>query len=406
MVVINEDLFAQEAIDDPYSYYGRLREEDPIHWNPLYETWVITRYHDVLWFLRHPELFSSETFMRDPKSPYPPILDADEELYEFNKKYLGSYWFIRRDAPDHFRMRKVIQPYFNPKYIEGKFRSKVQEVITYLLSELENQGRMDILYDFATPLPILVIAEWLGLPHQDREFIRQLSRNLVAFDQENPDRHQLLHKAITTLVEYIDPVVEERLASPRDDLLSILSEGEKQGVICRDEVLGSALLLLAAGHHTTINLICNGTLALIRHPDRWDMLKQNPSLIVRATEEVLRYDSPVKRVPRIAAEDSEIHGKTIGKSERVLLALSSANRDSRPFSNPDTFDITRYPNSHVAFGGGTHYCLGANLARLEGQEALKAITQKFSPFHLETEKLEYQTLLNFRGLKSLPVSWH
>ncbi len=404
MLAMTEDLLAPEAIDDPYTYFGRLREEDPIHWNALYETWVITRYDDVVWFLRRPELFSSEIFLRDPNPPYPPILDADEELYEFNKKYL-SHWFIRRDTPDHLRMRAVVHPHFNPKYIDGRFRTMVREVIDDLLSEVEAQGRMDVLRDFATPLPVLVIAQWLGLPQQDREFIRQLSRNLLALDQENPDRNQAVHQAITTLVDYLNPLVEERLTHPQDDLLSALAQGEKQGIIDRDEVLSNSLLLLVAGHQTTINLIGNGTLALLRHPNRWEQLKQDPSLIVKATEEVLRYDGPVKRAPRIAAEDVEVHGKTIRKADRILLVLSAANRDPRQFANPDAFDITRYPNPHVAFGGGPHHCLGSTLARLEGQEALKAITQRFAPFRVETPRLEYQTLLNLRGLKALPVSW-
>src|SRR5262249_55057024 len=173
MLTINEDLLGPEAIEDPYTYYGRLREEDPIHWNPLHETWVITRYDDVVWCLRHPELFSSEIFLRDARPPFPPILDTDLALYEFNKKYL-SHWFIRRDTPDHLRMRRVVHPYFNPRYIEGRFRTLVREVIHDLLAEVEARGHMDVLQDFAAPLPVLVIAQWLGLPQQDRQFIRQL----------------------------------------------------------------------------------------------------------------------------------------------------------------------------------------------------------------------------------------
>ncbi len=389
MLAINEDLLGPEAIANPYTYYGRLREEDPIHWNPLYATWVLTRYADVVWALRHPEVFSSEIFLRDPHPPLPPILETDQALYEFNKHYL-SHWFIRRDAPDHLRMRRVVHAHFNPKYIAGRFRTLVQEVIHALLAEVEDRGRMEVLQDFAAPLPVLVIAQWLGLPQQDREFIRQLSRHLLALDQENPDRNQAVHQAITTLVEYITPLVEERLTRPRDDLLSVLAAGEKHGSLSRDEVLGNTLLLLVAGHQTTINLIGNGILALLRHPDRWAQLQRDATRITRATEEILRYDAPVKRAPRIAAAEVELHGQTIRQGERVLLVLSAANRDPRQFADPDTFDITRDPNPHVAFGGGIHHCLGANLARLEGQEAFRAITQRFAPFTLTTERLEYQ----------------
>ena len=404
MLVINEDLLGPEAIVDPYTYYGRLREEDPIHWNPLYETWVLTRYADVVWVLRHPEVFSAEIFLRDPHPPSPPILETDQALYEFNKHFL-SHWFLRRDAPDHLRMRRVVHSHFNPKYIAGRFRPLVQEVIRDLLAEVEERGCMEVLQDFAAPLPVWVIAQWLGLPQQDREFIRQLSRHLLALDQENPDRNQAVHQAITTLVEYLTPLVEERLTSPRDDLLSVLATGEKQGSLSRDEVVGNTLLLLVAGHQTTINLIGNGILTLIHHPDHWAQLQRDATLIPRATEEILRYDAPVKRAPRIAAADVELHGKTIRQAERVLLVLSAANRDPRQFSDPDTFDITRDPNPHVAFGGGIHHCLGANLARLEGQEAFRAITQRFAPFRLATERLDYQTLLSLRGLKALWVSW-
>jgi cytochrome P450 len=164
-------------------------------------------------------------------------------------------------------------------------------------------------------------------------------------------------------------------------------------------------MTLVAGHQTTINLIGNGILALLRHPDHWTQLQRDPARITRATEEILRYDAPVKRAPRIAAADIELHGKTIRQGERVLLVLSTANRDPRQFADPDTFDSTRDPNPHVAFGGGIHHCLGANLARLEGQEAFRAITQRFAPFSLATERLDYQTLLSLRGLKALSVSW-
>jgi len=290
--------------------------------------------------------------------------------------------------------------------IEGRFRTLVREVIHALLAEVEARGHMDVLQDFAAPLPVLVIAQWLGLPQQDRQFIRQLSRYLLALDQENPDRNQAVHTAISTLVAYLNPFVEERLTTPQDDLLSALAAGEKQGSLSRDEVLGNALLLLVAGHQTTINLIGNGTLALLRHPDHWEQLTRDAALIGRATEEILRYDAPVKRAPRIAAAEVERREQTIRQAERVLLVLSAANRDPRQFSDPDTFDITRHPNPHVAFGGGIHHCLGANLARLEGQEAFRALTQRFSPLSMDTERLEYQTLLSLRGLKSLRVSWH
>jgi cytochrome P450 len=404
MVSAHEDLMAPDVLEDPYTYFGRLREGDSVHWNPLYETWVITRYDDVIWSLRRPEIFSSEVFLKDPRAPYPPILEEDTGLYDFNKTYL-SHWFIRRDPPDHARMRKIPHLEFSPKHIEQRFRSMVQGIIKDLVREVEGKGTMDVIQDFAAPLPILVIAEWLGFPKEDREFLRQSSRGVLSVDEAAADRNERTTKALLTFKEYINPFVEERLANPRDDLLSLMAAGEKEGVMSRDEVVGNLILLLIAGHQTTINLIANGTLALMRHPDQWQRLKQDPSLIVKATEEILRYDGPVKRAPRIAAADFELGGKTIRKAERILIILSSANRDPRQFTDPDTLDITRHPNPHVAFGGGIHHCLGANLARLEGQEAIKSLVQQFPPLRLETQKLEYQPLLNLRALTCLPVSW-
>jgi cytochrome P450 len=405
MVTVHDDLLAPDVVEDPYTYFGRLREEDPVHWNPLYETWVITRYDDVVWSLRRPEFFSSEVFLRDPTRPYPPILEEDEGLYDFNKRYL-SHWFIRRDPPDHTRMRRIPHLQFSPKYIEQRFRRMVQDILTDLIRDVEAQGQMDVIQDFAAPLPILVIAEWLGFPKEDREFLRQSSRGVLSVDEAAADRNERTAKALLTLKEYINPLIDERMAHPRDDLLSMMGAGEREGTMSRDEVIGNLILLLIAGHQTTINLIGNGTLALMRHPDQWERLRRDPSLIVKATEELLRYDGPVKRAPRIAAEDFELGGKTIRRSERVLIVLSSANRDPRQYSEPDTLDITRYPNPHVAFGGGIHHCLGANLARLEGQEALKALVQRFPPFRLGTEKLAYQPLLNLRALAGLPVAWN
>jgi cytochrome P450 len=404
MVAVHDDLLGPDVVEDPYTYFGRLREEDPVHWNPLYETWVITRYDDVVWSLRRPEFFSSEVFRRDPRPPYPPILQEDEGLYEFNKLYL-SHWFIRRDPPDHTRMRRIPHLQFSPKYIEQRFRRMVQDIITFLIQDIEEKRQMDVIQDFAAPLPILVIAEWLGFPKEDREFLRQSSRGVLSVDEAAADRNERTAKALLILKEYINAFIDERVAHPQDDLLSLMAEGEQEGTMSRDEVIGNLILLLIAGHQTTINLIGNGALALMRHPDQWEQLARDPSLIVKATEEILRYDGPVKRAPRIAAEDFELGGKTIRKSERILIVLSSANRDPRQFTDPDTLDITRYPNPHVAFGGGIHHCLGANLARLEGQEGIKALLQHFPPFRLETETLEYQPLLNLRALTGLPVSW-
>lgn len=404
MTAIQDDLFSSEVIADPYTYFRHVREADPVHWNEKYGVWIITRYDDVVWLLRHQELFSSEVFKRDPREPYPPIQESDLEMYHFVRGFFGDF-FIQHDRPEHTEMRKVVHGYFTPKSME-KWRSLVQSAITDLLDEAEAQGQMDVMRDFATPLPLLVIAQMLGMPWQDRRFLRELSEKLIFIGRGEPDRMRPTGEAIHGLVEYLSPLVAERLARPGDDLLSVLASGEKRGAYTRDEVLANAVLLLLAGHETTINLICNGTLAFIRHPDQWALLQANPALAERATEECLRYDPPVKSLQRLAVQDVELGGKTLRSLDRARWFITAANRDPAKFTEPDTFDITRDPNLHIAFGSGIHHCLGATLARVEGQEAFKALVRRFPALHVETEELEYQPSITFRSLKSLPVTWN
>src|SRR5499427_6199237 len=301
-----------------------------------------TRYDDVVWVLRHQELFSSEVFKRDVREPYPPIQESDVEMYNFVRAFFGDF-FIQHDRPEHTEMRKVVHGYFTPKSME-QWRSLVQTAITDLLDEAEAQGRMDVMRDFATPLPLLVIAQMLGMPYQDRQFLRELSEQLIFIGRGEPDRMRFTGEAIHGLVEYLSPLIEQRLARPGDDLLSVLASGEKRGVYTREEVVANAVLLLLAGHETTINLICNGTLAFLRHPEQWALLQEDPSLAAKATEECLRYDPPAKTIRRIAARDVELRGKTIRAGDLVRLVLSAANRDPEVFPDPERFDITRRAN--------------------------------------------------------------
>jgi cytochrome P450 len=407
VTAINDDLFSAEVVNNPYPYFSRLREEDPVHWNEKYELWVVTSYQDLVWVARHPEFFSSAWWKRDPRPPYPAIDESDLGLYQFVREFFAD-WFIQHDRPEHIEMRKVVHGYFTPKAME-LWRPLVQSAVKVLLDEADEKGRMDAMKDFAVPLPLLVIAQMMGMPNQDRPFIRSLAEKLLFLGRGEFDRMQPLSEGIKGLLEYLAPIVEERVSHPGEDLLSVLAGGERSGVYTREEVLANAILLLLAGHETTINLICNGTRALIQHPDQWELFRQDPTgHMVRATEECLRYDAPVRSIQRIAAEDVEMRGKVIHKDDRMRWFISSANRDPDMFPEPDKFDITRYPNPHVAFGSGIHHCLGATLARLEGQEALKALVERFPSLYLETEEsnLAYQPSITFRSLKSLPVSWN
>ena len=408
VTAINDDLFASEVIADPYTYFGRLREEDPVHWNEKYELWVITRYDDLVWLTRHHELFSSEVFKRDPRGPYPAVDESDLDLYNTFVRPYQSARFIQHDRPEHLEERMVVHGYFTPKSAE-QWRPLIQSAIKELLDEAEEKGRMDVMADFATPLPVLVIAQIMGIPFQDRLFIRELAKKSLFLNRGERDRIQTFAEGVREMMVYVSPLLDERITSPKDDLLSVLADAEKRGVYDREETLSNALLLLVAGHETTINLICNGSLSFIRHPEQWERFKQDPSAkTARATEECLRYDSPVKSIQRIATEDVELRGKVIRKDDRVRWFITSANRDPEVFSEPARFDIERYPNPHVAFGSGIHHCLGAYLARMEGQEALKALGERFPSLGLEVAEpeLEYVPSMNFRSLKSLPVSWN
>ncbi len=401
---IRDDMFTPDVLADPYTYYGRLRDEDPVHWNDIYALWVITRHDDVTWMTRHNELFSSAVFKNDPKPAYPAIDELDLGLYEYVRNYQADQ-FIQHDRPEHLDMRKIVHGYFTPKAMES-WRPFVVNAVKELLDAAEEKGSMDVMRDLATPLPVLVIAQMMGVPAEDRPYVRQLAEKLLYIGRGERDRMPILTDGMKGMVEYVSPLVDERIAKPGDDFISVLASGEKNGVFTRHQVLVNTSLLLLAGHETTINLICNGTLAFIQHPDQWALYKEDPVGRAKwATEECLRYDAPVKSIQRLASQDIEVRGKVMEKNDRIRWFISSANRDPNVFADADKFDITRQPNPHVAFGNGVHHCLGATLARVEGQEVFKALAERFPGLQVETEALDYQPSITFRSLKSLPVTW-
>jgi cytochrome P450 len=404
VTTVQDDMFTRDVIVDPYTYYGRLRDEDPVHWNDTYALWVITRHDDVTWMTRHNELFSSAVFKNDPRPAYPAIDESDLGLYEYVRNYQADQ-FIQHDRPEHLDMRKIVHGYFTPKAMES-WRPFVVNAVKELLDAAEEKGSMDVMRDLATPLPVLVIAQMMGVPAEDRPYVRQLAEKLLYIGRGEHDRMPILTDGMKGMVEYVSPLVDERIVRPGDDFISVLASGEKKGVFTRHQVLVNTSLLLLAGHETTINLICNGTLAFIQHPDQWALYKKDPVGQAKwATEECLRYDAPVKSIQRLASQDIEMRDKVMEKNDRIRWFISSANRDPNVFADPDKFDITRQPNPHVAFGNGVHHCLGATLARVEGQEVFKALAERFPDLRLESQELDYQPSITFRSLKSLPVIW-
>lgn len=399
-----DDLFAPEVVADPYTYFGRLRDSEPVHWNERFQLWVITGYEEIVWLLRHHELFSSAVIETAGVPTYPPIDPDDEPLFEEVRRFRADQ-LVEKDRPEHLDMRAVVHSYFTPTAMEA-WRSFVRRAVHELLDELEPRGRMDVLTDLAAALPVRVIARMMGVPYEHRDRLRELADSILFMNRGEPYRLRPLTEGMRGIVEYAAPLVEERIEHPGDDLISILAGGERGGVFTRHQVLVNTGLLLFAGHETTMNLICNGLLAFMRHPEQWERLRADPEDRTRlATEECLRYDPPVKSTQRVAAAEVELGGSTIREGDRIRWFIAAANRDPSKFEDPDRFDIGRQPNPHLSFGSGIHYCLGVALARMEGQEVFRALAERFPRFELDAEALEYRPSIQFRSLKALPVSW-
>jgi cytochrome P450 len=402
--VLNDDLFASDTNDDPYGYFGHLRENDPVHWNERYQVWIVTRYDDASWINMHPDIFSSSVPQRDLRPPYPPIDDADLDVYNYvQRKQMQR--IITADPPHHRKMRSALHRFFTPAAVE-RWRSLIEGAVQQLLSEVKG-NRMDVVRDFAIPFPLLVISELMAIPEKDRLYVREVAENLLIGPRTSSSRMREISEAMDAMDAYMAPIVEERLRNPGEDVVSLLTQAEAAGALTREEVMQNVAFLLVAGHETTINLICNAMLAFTRHQDQWALLKSDPAgFAAGATEEALRFDPPVKSLERIAVSDVELNGKQIIAGDRVRWIIAAANRDPRRVTDPDTFDITRSPNPHLAFGHGIHMCLGAALTRLEGRVAFSQFGNRMGDtLRLETDPIEWAGALHLRSLKSLTVSW-
>ena len=401
---LTDDLFAPDVIADPYTYFGRMREIGPVHWNERFKLWLVTGYDELVWILRHNELFSSAVIKDAAAPPYPPVDPADVPLFDEIRDFRADQ-LVEKDRPEHLHQRGVVHGYFTPKAME-KWRPFVRAAVDELLDGVRPNGAMDVLTELAAPLPVRIIAEMMGVPYEDRDRLRAMADGILYINRGEPWRFRPLIEAVRGIVDYAAPLVEERIGGGGSDFISVLAGGEERGVFTRHQVLVNTGLLLFAGHETTMNLICNGLLAFIRHPEQWERLRADPDGMARlATEECLRYDPPVKSTQRIAAADVEIAGQAIRKGDRLRWIMAAANRDPRVFSDPDVFDIGRQPNPHISFGSGIHYCLGATLARVEGQEVLRGLAERFERFEFAGGAVEYQPSLQFRSVKSLPVRW-
>jgi len=308
------------------------------------------------------------------------------------------------DAPDHTRLRGLISKAFTPRSVE-RLRPRIGQLTEELLAPLREAGRFDVISDFAFPLPVTVICELLGVPAEDREMFRQLTRDMaVVLDWEvTAEQFGGAAGATMNFTAYLLPLFEERRRMPKADLISALVAAEEAGDrLGADELLTTVVLLLTAGHETTMNLIGNGLLALLRNPDQLELLRATPELMPTAVEELLRYDSPVRLTVRTALTEHVIAGETVRAGEQVIAMLDAANHDPAVFDSPDTLDVKRDAHRHVAFGAGAHYCLGAALARAEAEIALAALVA-LPDLELAIGEPEWRPLVTFHALQSLPV---
>jgi cytochrome P450 len=307
------------------------------------------------------------------------------------------------DPPDHTRLRSLVTKAFTPRSVE-RLRARVREIVDGLIARLKKGTDLDLITDFAYPLPVTVICELLGVGG-DTERFRPWSNAIgKAMDIDFPDVIRAASVASQEMIEYFSPIIAERRRSPGDDLLSELIAAEDDGDrLTRDEVISNLILLLFAGHETTVNLIGNGTLALMRNRDQWDKLCADPSLARHAVEELLRYDSPVQLTSRNAAEDIEIKDKTIKAGQHVIFVLGSANHDPAVFNEPDRLDIERTDVRHMSFGGGIHFCVGAPLARLEGEIAFESLARECPDLELIDDEPHWRETMVLHGLTALPV---
>lgn len=393
------DMLSPEFKANPHPVYARLREEDPVHLVQLPDgpVWLITRYDDVQTVLKDPRFIKDWYKLVSPEK----LAKLDVVEHFFNRHLLHM------DPPDHTRMRALVHKDFTPRLVDA-LRPRIQQIADTLLDAVQDKGEMDLIDDYAFPLPITVIAEMLGVPVEDQDKFRRWSDRAI-LPITSDEGWQTLLSEMGEFMSYLGAMFAQRRQDPRSDLISALVQAEDEGsMLSEGELYSMVFLLLIAGHETTVNLIGNGTLALLQHPDQLAKLRADPTLIKPAVEELLRYNGPVETsTTRWAIEDVEIGGKRIMKRDMVLVVLTSANRDSQHFANPTALDITREDNKHLAFGSGIHYCLGAPLARLEGQIGLLTLVQRFPNLKLNTapEDLRWRPGTLLRGLHTLPLSF-
>jgi cytochrome P450 len=373
---------------DPYPHYRQLREADPVHRSAL-GFWVLSRYRDIAHLLRDPRLGHEL---------------SDQEEFGLLYSAEGASMLFR-DPPAHTRLRALVSKAFTPRMLES-WRGRIHQIVSRSVERAKLRGEIDVIADLAFPLPATVICEMLGLPTEDQDRCRRWTNALTksldpVMSAAEADE---LGFAAVEFRDYLAGRVSERRDRPGEDLMTALIAAREQGDrLSQDELISTISLLFVAGHETTTNLIGNGLLALLRNPDQLRRLRDDPSLLRNAIEELLRYDSPVQFVVRTVKQPIDLDGDQMAPGDPVLLLVAAANRDPAQFKEPDVLDLGRHDIRHLSFGGGIHFCLGSVLARMEGQIALGALVSNFDRLEIAADRLQWRPHINLRGLESLPL---
>lgn len=399
---IDYDPRRPEIIANPFPIFAELRARDPVHWNEVLGGWVLTRYRDVR------QVLSDARFSADRITPFREHLrpDARAQVAELLKT-LGL-WAVFNDPPAHTRRRSLLNKAFTPRAVMA-LRPLIERIVAHLISRVAGQGEMDLIAAFAYPLPASVIAGMIGVPIEDLDRFKTWSDEIASFVGSalaTPDKRERGERGAREMSAYFRGIIADHRKRPREDILSAMLAAKEAGTgLSEDELVASCILLLFAGHETTTNLVGNGMLALLRQPDALASLRADGGLAPSAVEEMLRYDGPTQAMTRIALEDVRLDeaSPVIRAGERVFALLNAANRDPQVFGDPERFDVTRGDSRHLSFGFGIHFCLGAPLARLEGQIAVKALVERLPDLALGVDEPEWSDSFVLRGVKSLPV---
>lgn len=398
----NIDITTSAFHANPFPFYAYLRAEAPVFKVQLpyplkRPAWIVSRYDDVMTVLKD-ERFSKDKFKvmtpeQRAKQPYTPA------AFKALERTL-----LDLDAPDHTRLRGLVHKAFTPKLVE-QMRTRVDRISNELLDAMESKGEIDLIADYALPIPLTIIAEILGIPKEDVRKFGGWTKKVISI--KTPITALMATPTLLIMMRYLRKLFQQRRVDPQDDLITALVQAEEAGdQLSEDEMLTMVFVLVIAGHETTVNLIGTGMLELVRHHNQFERLRDNPQFIKPAVEELLRFVTPVETATeRYVLEDVTIAATTIPRGDLVFAAVASANRDEQVFANPDSLDITRDPNRHLSFGQGAHYCVGAPLARLEGSIAINNLVQRFPNLRLAIpeERLAWRKIITLRGLERLPV---